>query len=250
MASRPQPAPSTVSVLLTDALVSAGIIGVDEAMEQPILNKALRTANRMIEQWQLERFMVWQLVDYGFTSTGANTYSVGRGMNFDINPRPDRLEFAYLRQLNSSGGTPSDWDLDIIDAYEDYAAIQLKTIGTFSSALFYDPGTPVGTLYPWPVPQASIYQLHILVKQTLQRFVNLQDSITFPTGYEAALEWCLARRFRAAFQMPADPTINELAAQGKATIRKGNTQVATLRMPRELRGVGGGSAYNYRSDTP
>src|SRR5882757_10029577 len=96
------PAPSTVSGLLTDALITAGVVGIDEAIEQAVINKALTIANRMIAQWQHERYMVYQLVDYGFVSTGAQSYTVGAGLNFNINPRPDRLEFAFLRQLSNN----------------------------------------------------------------------------------------------------------------------------------------------------
>lgn len=249
------PAPATVSALLTDALVTGGIVGLDESIEEGILNKAFTIANRMIAQWQHERYMVYQLVDYGFASTGALSYTVGAGQNFNINPRPDRLEFAFLRQVVNNGspapnaGTqPFDWPLEVIDAYENYAAIRLKTLGTFSSAVFYDPGWPIGLLHPWPVP-SSIYELHIICKQTLQRFANLQSPVMFPPEYEGALEWCLARRYRVAFQMPSDPDLNILAAQGKNIIRKANAQIPTLRYPRELT-RNGGASYNYRSDEP
>lgn len=250
------PAPYVVSALLTQALIIAGVIGIDEAVEQPIINMALDFANDLIAQWQHERYMVYQLVDHGFTSTGALSYTVGVGQNYNINPRPDRLEYAFLRQLSNNGspapnaGTqPFDWPLEVIDAYEDYAAIRLKTLGTFSTAVFYDPGWPVATLKPWPVPQADIYEIHILCKQTLQRFPNLQAQVMFPPEYGAALKWCLARRFKVGFQMPRDPDLNALAAQGKNIIRKANAQIPTLRMPRELIN-NGDAAYNYRSDTP
>ena len=250
------PAPEICSVLLTDALQTGGIVGLDESIEPEMINKAFRIANRMIAQWQHERYMVYQLVDYAFASTGAQSYTVGAGQNFNINPRPDRLEYAFLRQLSNNGqpapnaGTqPFDWPLEVIDAYEDYAAIRLKTLGTFSTALFYDPGWPIGLVKPWPVPQASIYEIHILCKQTLQQFPNLQSPMIFPPEYGGALEWCLARRYKVAFQMPEDRQLNILAAQGKNIIRKANAQIPTLRMPRELIN-NGDAAYNYRSDTP
>lgn len=250
------PAPYVVEALLTETLIIGGIVGIDESVEQPVLNIALNLANDLISQWQHERYMVYQLVDYGFGSTGALSYTVGAGQNFNINPRPDRLEYAFLRQVVNNGspapnaGTqPFDWPLEVIDAYEDYAAIRLKTLGTFSAAVFYDPGWPIGILKPWPVPQQSIYELHILCKQTLQRFPSLQDKVNFPPEYGAALKWCLARRFRVGFQMPRDPDLNALAAQAKNVIRKANAQIPTLRMPRELTN-NGNSSYNYRSDTP
>jgi hypothetical protein len=248
------PPPTVVGTLIIDALVTGGIVGLDEAVEQAVFNKALGIANRMISQWQHERYMVYQLVDYGVASTGANYYPVGLKQAFNINPPPDRLEFAFLRQVGSGippapgGQQPFDWPLDVIDAYEDYAAIRLKSLGTFSAAVFYDPGFPTARLLPWPIPQASIYEIHIVVKQTLQRFINAEQTVTFPPEYEAALEWCMARRFRVAFQLPRDPDLNILAAQGKNIIRKANTMIPTLRMPRELQ-RGGDGWYNYRSDS-
>lgn len=250
------PEPDTVSVLLTDALVTGGLVGLDESPEAQMINKAFRIANRMISQWQHERYMVYQLKEYSTVSTGALSYSVGAGQAFNINPRPDRLEYAFLRQLSNNGspapnaGTqPFDWPLEVIDAYEDYSSIRLKTLGTFSTAVFYDPGFPIGTLFPWPVPQAAIYEIHILCKQTLAQFQNLQQTLLFPPEYSAALEWCLARRFRVAFQLPADPDLNALAAQGKNIIRKANAQIPTLGFPSELV-QNGDQSYNYRSDTP
>lgn len=243
------PAPSTVLQLLTDALMDAGIIGIDEAVEQPVLNRAYRQANRLLAQWNNKRFLVYHLKDYSFVSTGSTDYSVGRGLNFDINPRPDRLEYAFLRQIQPSVGQQIDWPLDIITAYEDYAAITLKTLGTFSRSIFYDTDWPNGTLKPWPVPQASIYEIHILVKDSLVQFPSLQSPILFPPEYEAALEWCLARRFRASYQMPPDPEINALARDGLNTIRLANVQIPTLSMPATLR-RNGGVSYNYKSDMP
>lgn len=250
------PQATVVSDLLIDALTTSGVEGLDESVEPVTLNKAFRIANRMISQWQHERYMVYRLDEMGFVSTGAQTYTVGAGQNFNINPRPDRLEYAFLRQLSNNGmpapnaGTqPFDWPLEVIDAHEDYAAIRLKTLGTFSTAVFYDPGYPIGWLKPWPVPQASLYEIHILFKQVMAQFPTLQSQVIFPPEYGAALEWCLARRFRVAWQMVPDPELNSLAAQGKNIIRKANAQIPTLRMPREL--INNGSAqYNYRSDTP
>src|ERR1700692_3856466 len=91
------PAPAIVSALLTDALVTGGIVGLDEAIEPAGFNKGLTIANRMLAQWQHERYMVYQLQDYSAVSTGALVYNVGLGQPFNINSRPDRLEFAFLR---------------------------------------------------------------------------------------------------------------------------------------------------------
>lgn len=251
------PAPSELALvidscqaLLTNALVDGGIVGIDEAIEQPILNRAFTQANWLLAQWARKRWLVYRIQDYSVTSTGALNYSVGLNANININPRPDRLEYAFLRFLNSPPGNNLNVDipLGIIQSHEDYSRITVKNVGTLSWRIFYDPEWPVGKLYPWPVPQSGLYEVHVGFKVVLPRFAALQDPINFPPEYEAALNWCLARRFRATYQLPADPTIDSLARDGLNVIRLANQAVGTLRMPSALRNRQ--RAYDYRSDSP
>lgn len=233
--------------IITSALLKAGIVGIDEAIEQPVLNEALNDANDFLAQINHNRGLVYHLKEYSFVSTGAQSYTVGAGQDFDINPRPDRLEYIFLRQLIPSQGQQIDWPMDIIPAYENYASITLKTLGTFAWSAFYDSGFPIGKLLPWPVPQASIYELHILVKETLQRFGSLQEKVNLPPEYVPALKWNLAQWYRASYQMPADPTVDALARRSLNIIRLANTQVPILGMPSAVL-KNSGRSYNYKSD--
>ena len=243
----------TCQALLTNALMDGGIVGIDEAVEQPILNRAFTQANWLLAQWARKRWLVYRIQDYSFVSSGALTYPVGAiGANvvgINISPRPDRLEYAFLRFLNSPPGNNLNVDipLNIIQSHEDYSRITVKNIGTLPWRIFYDPEWPVGVLRPWPIPQASIYEIHCGFKVVLPRFTSLQQPINFPPEYEAALNWTLARRLRVSYQMPADPTIDSLARDALNTIRIANTAVGTLRMPMFLRGRN--RAYDYRGDT-
>lgn len=227
----------TVNDLLTNALQDGGIVGIDEGVEQPIISRSFRQANWLLAQWARKRWLCYRIADYSVVSTGAQTYTVGRGGNIDINPRPDRIEYAFLRFLNQPFGSNLwvDIPLHIIQSREDYSRIAVKNIGTLPWQIFYDPEWPVGRLYPWPVPQASLYELHVGFKVVLPRFTNLAQPINFPPEYEAALNWCLARRLRVSYQMPQDLEINALARDALNTIRLANTQVGVLRMPDFLR---------------
>ena len=235
-----------VGQLLTNALTDAGIIGVDEAPENPILNRAFRQANWLIAQWARLRFLCYKLQDYAFVSTGAQTYTVGLNQTININPRPDRIEYAFVRFLTQTTTTPVDIPLDVIQSHEGYSRITVKNIGTLPWRIFYDPAWPIGVLFPWPVPQPTIYELHIGFKVVLPRFSSLQQVINFPPEYEAALNWGLARRLRATYQMPPDATIDALARGAVNVIRLANTQVPVLRMPVALRT--NNRAYSYQSD--
>src|SRR5690242_6528699 len=111
----------TCGDLLTNALQDGGIIGIDESIESIILTRAFRQANWLLAQWARKRWLCYRIQDYAVVSTGANTYSVGLGQNININPRPDRLEYAFLRFLNQPFGSTLfvDIPLRIIQSHED-----------------------------------------------------------------------------------------------------------------------------------
>ena len=237
-----------VQQLIGNMVVDAGVVGIDEDIEQPILNRAFRQINWLLAQWARKRTLVYRIVDYSFVSTGAQTYSVGAGGAININPRPDRMEYAFVRFLNTSNnnGLPVDVPLGLITAHEDYARIPVKSVGTLPWQIFYDPEWPVGVLRPWPVPQATLYEIHVGFKVVLPRFQSLQQVINFPPEYESALNWCGARRLRASYQMPPDPEVNALAREALAIIRAANTAIPTLVMPNAVRTRT--RSYDYRSD--
>jgi len=185
--------------------------------------------NWLIAQWARKRFLVYRIADYSVLSTGAFSYSVGKGQNIDINPRPDRLEYAFLRFLNAAAPPqfPVDVSIEIVQSREDYSRIPVKNIGTLPFRVFYDPGWPVGMLFPWPVPQGTIYELHFGFKVVLPRFASIQQAINFPPEYEAALNWCLARRLRVAYQQRADPEINALVRDALNSMRLANQAVGS-----------------------
>ena len=241
----------TVGELLTNALVDGGIVGIDESIEQPILNRALKQYNWLISQWSRKRWLNYRIQDYAITSTGAQSYTVGLGQTVNINPRPDRLEYAFVRFLNlNTAGPPQfpvDIPIDIIQSHEDYSRITVKTIGTLPWRVFYDPKWPIGELLFWPVPQQSIYEMHVGFKAVLVRASSLQSAINYPPEYEAAFNWCLATRFRVSYQLPPDPEVNSLARDALNTIREANAAMGTLRLPAFLRNRQ--RAYDYRGDS-
>lgn len=66
----------------------------------------------MLAQWSRKRWLVFHLVNTALTSTGAQSYSVGPGGDFDM-PRPDRLGAAYIRRLISGASNPVDFPLEL-----------------------------------------------------------------------------------------------------------------------------------------
>jgi len=85
----------------------------------------------MIAQWARKRWLMWHLIDVAKVSTGAQSYTVGVGGDFNT-PRPDRLEAAFFRQIVPSQPNLIDYPLEIIEARETYNNIALKTLSSLS----------------------------------------------------------------------------------------------------------------------
>jgi hypothetical protein len=220
---------ATPGDLIKRALRDAGVLGVGQNASAEDANDAFDKINSMLAQWNLRRWLVYHLTDTAVVSTGATSYTVGPGGAFNI-PRPDRIEGAYIRQTNT--GQSVDYPVRILEAYEDYARIGLKSLVTLPSDVFYDAGFPLGTLHFYPSPNASIYEMHILTKAVLSAFTSLTQVIALPPEYEEALIYNLAVRLRPAYQMAPDPTVTQLA---KAALNS----IKNAKMPAALSGHGG-----------
>jgi hypothetical protein len=239
---------STVGDLIKLALKDAGIVGVGQTPLAEDSNDALSRLNMMVSQWNRRRWLIYHLVDSYIQSTGALSYTVGNGGNFNIT-RPAKIASAFMRMNPGSSGNPNsasvDYNLDILHAREDWNKIQVKGISSFSKYCFYDAAYPLGNLYFWPVPQ-SIYEIHISTLDLISQFTGLTQTISLPPEYFEALFYNLIQRLRAAYRLPADEEINGLARAALQTIRTANAQVPRLSMPQDLRQRG---RYNIYSDT-
>lgn len=237
---------TTAAAIILQAQKAAGIIGVGQVASGEDTADALFHLNAMIGQWNRKRWLIWHLIDTAFTSTGAQSYTVGTGGNFNI-PRPDRLEAAYFRQLVNSQPNQVDYPLEILESREDYSRIRLKTLTTWPQTIFYDAAYPMGVVYPHPIPQAGLFEIHLVTKDTISSITNLAATYNMPPEYDAALMWNLSVRLRAVYQLPPDPAAIGLAKEALNVLRNTNAQVPRLRMPAALRGTSN-AGYNIFSD--
>lgn len=232
--------------ICTQALKKCGVTGAGQVPEPEDINDAFADLRDMLAQWRVKRWFVFQQVDVSFNGTGAQSYTVGPGGNFNVTLRPSRLSAAYARQINVAGAQPVDYPLGILTAREDYSRISLKSLGTWPQVVFYDNGYPLGNAYFWPIPQAGIFELHLVFLAVLQDIAALDTVISLPPEYEAAMKWNLALRLRPSYQeLEADPLLEKLAAEGIDTLTKANVQIPIAQIDPSL--VRGG-IYNIFSD--
>ncbi|GBQ72592.1 hypothetical protein AA103196_3104 [Ameyamaea chiangmaiensis NBRC 103196] len=254
--------PGTSGYLVSDLVglaleqLGVGVGGMN--MDPQGLASGVMHLNMMLAQWQRRRWLVPNLVDMAFPSTGTSVYYIGPGGDLDTPVRPDKIEGAYARLLNGAplseqgefaptdfaaadfatpvngldaGVQPIDYALEIIQSYEDYAGLGLKALRSWPNYAFYNPVFPMGEFYPWPIPTGAIWEFHVLFKQPLQTDLSLTSPINLPPEYWDAIMWCLAARLAPSYGQEASPTVTALAKSSLGTIRASNTQIPTLGMP-------------------
>ena len=221
----------TPADLINLALIDSGVLGQGQTASGEDTNNAFTRLNMMISQWARKRYLLYDLVNVTKVSTGALSYTIGPGMDFNT-PRPDRLENGcFFRQLNAQNGLQVDYPLGLIQSQEDYNLIALKSMGTWPAVVFYDSAYPTGTIYVWPVPASGLYEIHLLVKVPLAQFTSLTQDINLPPEYQAAIHYNLCTRLRPAYQLAPDPSVTALAVDSLNVLRNANAQIQSLKMP-------------------
>jgi hypothetical protein len=220
---------TTPQDLINLALKQANVLGVGQTASPDDTADAFKLLQMMLAQWQRRRYIVYHLVDYPLVATGATTYSVGTGGDFNI-PRPSKIEAAFARLINNPAPVQPDIPLRILHAREDYNRITLKALKSIPDYVFYDSGFPMGTLYVWPVP-TSQYEIHITVMETLQQFVTPTDTINLPPEYEEAIMFNMVLRLYPIYGLPPNPIIVASAKTSLNILEAANVQIPRLRMP-------------------
>jgi hypothetical protein len=238
------PLPTTPGDIIALALKMANVLGVGQTASAEDANDAFNLLNMMMAQWQRRRYIVYQLVTTSKVATGALSYTVGPGGDFNI-PRPAKLESAFFR-MQSGSPLPVDYNLTILRAKEDYNRIGIKTLNAFPEYAFYDSGNPLGNLYIWPVPNNQ-YEIFITVFQQLQQFNTLNDVITLPPEYKAAIMWNLALELYPMYGLPVNEVVAKKAEASLRIVHDTNAQIPRLNMPPALQNRGGNN-YNVYGD--
>ena len=237
---------TTPQAIVSLALKSAGVLGVGQSALAEDFSDVFDLLNGMLAQWNRKRWLIWHLIDAPLVSTGAQSYTVGPGGDFNV-PRPDRLEAAFFRQFINSQPEQVDYPLTILESREDYNRIVLKTLSSWPVYIFYDPALPLGNVFPWPIPGASVYELHLTLKETIAQFNSYVQSINMPPEHTEALWSNLGVRLPALYPgCSVTQEVKDIAKASLATIRGSNTQVPLLLMPGALVGR---DKYNIFSDS-
>jgi hypothetical protein len=213
--------PSSALDIITRALRTIGVLGSGETAGPAMASDGLSSLNEMVEAWDTEKLSIFEDTQEGFTLTGAQSYTIGSGGDFDTS-RPMKITSAFVRV-----GTV-DYPVDVVTK-EQYDGISLKsTAGEIPSVVCVEMDYPLSTLKLWPV--ATGCTLYLNSVKPLSIFTSLTTQVNFPPGYERALRLCLAVEMMPEYGMD-NPMVIRQAIDAKAWIKRANHRPRVMGMP-------------------
>lgn len=150
--------------------------------------------------------------------------------------RPLRISSGFVRIATTANGQPIvngglDYPIAVLN-YENYEVIGLKSLnGPWPRAVYYQPSLPLGNLFYWPNPSQG--EMHLFADTLLSSFSSLQDQISLPPGYEAALRWNLGKMLLPNFGKNEPLQIQMVmknASDGLAMVKRTNMQPQQVAM--------------------
>jgi hypothetical protein len=218
-----------------DALIEIGAVAPGEDPGPDEAQWVFRKFNYLIDSWQAKQFYVFSYAFNVYTMVAnLNPQTIGPSglATFSTNgqPRPVRIESASLLLQETSQPALVDLPINIRDR-EWWAAQQVKNIQTnVPTDLYYDPTSPDGSLYFWPVTNIT-RQVRLEIWQTVSQFVSIQDSIggpggpgTLPQGYRNALMLTLAEDLVTGSNRELSPGLEKKALLARAAVFGNNAK--------------------------
>lgn len=177
--------------LITSALKETSSLAAEETPSAADSAWGLEKLQRLIDRFNAREALIHN-VNFATYTLQANhsPHTIGPSGDFNVALRPVRLANANLVLTSSS---PSI-DLPLAVRDDDWwAANQIKGLtSTLPTDVYYSPGSPLGSLYFWPVPSA-VNDVRLETWVNLTQAVDLSTMLALPAAYWDLLVLTLGR---------------------------------------------------------
>ena len=231
--------------LLTAALRLIGVLAAGEAPSSTEISDALLSLNNLLDSWSNEGLIAFPVLRevFALSSVGlAETYSWGTGSTLN-SARPMRIKKALIQLTGSS--PPIELPLTILNV-DQYAEVVLKTLqSNFPLYCYIDDAYPNANVSVWPVPTDSTNSLVFYSVKPLASAI-LNTALSLPPGYLRSLQFNLAMDLAPEYGRMVPPTVEAIAMDSKAAIKRNHTKPIYLKVDSALRAMP--SVYNWKTD--
>jgi len=233
---------------------SLRLLGVEASGETPGTNEsseALAVLNMMLDQWSLEKLMVYTLTNDLFTVTaGITTYTMGpagSGATWETAyvSRPLSIQrYAAFVRANTSG-LNTDYAMDYYPNDRFQNIFQKDITTNYPYGWTCDWQYPIATVRIYPKPTINL-QFGLTEYQQLVKFGGLTDACVFPPGYENAICYNLALEISPEYGVEPSAIILDKARETKFNLKRANAQPVLMTVDRNLLTHGIYSIYGDR----
>lgn len=176
----------TAQEVVTDARSKLGISADEEPLSASELTRGLRALNAMLKAWEVSGIRTWVLTEGTLTLVQSQTsYAFGTGGDFTTLP----FEITDMRITRS--GT----DLPMLRlSRQEYFSQPNKASEGYPTQWYYDRQRDTGTLYIWPLADATGGTLKFTYRRRIMDMDAGSDDFDFPAEWYEALVYNLAQR--------------------------------------------------------
>lgn len=231
--------------LIYSALRFIGVLRPGQTAAPESYTDGLTMLNGMVDQWQIERLMIFTIARNTFSLTAAQqVYTLGTGGNWNI-ARPARIE---RMGCILAGTQPIEIPMRKISIQQWAQEFPVKAVTSPIPLAFYEDGAnPLINVTLWPVPAASTNTVALYSWSPLQSFADLDTNYQFPPGYDLALRFNLGEILWPMFVINNKgggngmqlQMVQKMAMEAKAKVKSLNTPVLDMRCDPQLVGRSG-----------
>ena len=175
----------TAEELIVDALELLGVKAEEEPLQAVDLDRGLKWLNYLLKAWQTDGVMGWTLTEGSLTLADSDgSYSFAAAGDFTTVP----LDITQVRISHDGGNEIEMTPL----SREDYYRLPNRTTEGFPTQYFYDRQRDNGTLYIWPEPDDSSYDLTFTYRRRIMDIDAQTDNFDLPPEWEKAITENLA----------------------------------------------------------
>lgn len=209
----------TARAVIQGALKLLTVLDPLETVEPQDAEDGLEVLNDMIDQWALAELNLFASTNITGSFAGVSATVGPSGV---INAtRPQQINHAFY----TSGG--QDLELDVMRNRASYDRINEKLLAGVPERVFYEPTSPLGTLYVWPVPPGvTSYTLNVDLLFT--QFADLDTQYQLPPGYRTALKTLLCEPLAPVYSKPINPDLKHMITMSRRMLKRSNVVVPEL----------------------